>query len=73
MLGVAIDWCQRQSRKRSHHKVVHGGLRRSPIARVSDSVRMIGDVDGRDLSIVKEYAIRQLLAIIWKNFLTSKK
>jgi len=43
-------------------KLVHGGLRRSPIARVSDSVRMIGDVDGRDLSIVKEYAIRQLLA-----------
>jgi len=43
-------------------KLVHGGLRRSPIARVAHAARMLGGLSGEDSNAVEEYAIRQLLA-----------
>jgi hypothetical protein len=43
-------------------KLVRGGLKRSPIARVPDAARMLGGMSAKDPNAVKEHAIRQLLA-----------
>jgi hypothetical protein len=42
-------------------RLVRGGLKRSPIARVGDGSRVLGGITGRDSNILKDYAVRQLL------------
>ena len=54
-------------------KLVRGGLRRSPIARVRGASRVLRDVSGTDSTILKEYTIRQLLADYLENFKDIRK
>jgi hypothetical protein len=42
-------------------RLIRGGLRRSPIARVEEASRILGGVSGPDSNILKDYAVRQLL------------
>lgn len=42
-------------------RLVRGGLKRSPIARIGEASRILGGVSARDSNILRDYAVRQLL------------